>query len=309
MIDGINSLSKKIMKKKLIKKSIPKLSTGTGANPAVKTDSQGRLKRSTKAVVNDKGIGNGKGPNGHKELIYRRSGKIEQPRGNNKKVSLKRGDGVINGAQAKAMRPHLSTGTNLKDELFGAISSGAGKVKDTASKGYHKAKSGAGSLIEGGKDLAGKAKKAFDKTIGDVMEYVKNPMKLIDKTMKFFGVDFSNVEGEAMGGMMDFGYKGLKGLIKDLVEGWFAELESGDGDSSWLLKHPLLQSFGHYTGGLMFNGGRHYGMDFGMPTGTKIRSEEHTSELQSRFDLVCRLLLEKNQTELENANYTYDTES
>src|SRR5699024_11496625 len=26
---------------------------------------------------------------------------------------------------------------------------------------------------------------------------------------------------------------------------------------------------------------------------TSIRSEEHTSELQSRFDLVCRLLLEK----------------
>src|SRR5207249_8725732 len=29
------------------------------------------------------------------------------------------------------------------------------------------------------------------------------------------------------------------------------------------------------------------------------RSEEHTSELQSRFDLVCRLLLEKKK---ENAN-------
>src|SRR5699024_3690885 len=27
--------------------------------------------------------------------------------------------------------------------------------------------------------------------------------------------------------------------------------------------------------------------------GPEIRSEEHTSELQSRFDLVCRLLLEK----------------
>src|SRR5437868_12029869 len=27
-----------------------------------------------------------------------------------------------------------------------------------------------------------------------------------------------------------------------------------------------------------------------------VRSEEHTSELQSRFDLVCRLLLEKNKT-------------
>src|SRR5437868_11164648 len=29
------------------------------------------------------------------------------------------------------------------------------------------------------------------------------------------------------------------------------------------------------------------------PQGTRARSEEHTSELQSRFELVCRLLLEK----------------
>src|SRR5438067_3722857 len=28
----------------------------------------------------------------------------------------------------------------------------------------------------------------------------------------------------------------------------------------------------------------------------QLRSEEHTSELQSRFDLVCRLLLEKKKT-------------
>src|SRR5437868_12553985 len=28
---------------------------------------------------------------------------------------------------------------------------------------------------------------------------------------------------------------------------------------------------------------------------TEFRSEEHTSELQSRFDLVCRLLLEKKK--------------
>src|SRR5438067_9850052 len=30
-------------------------------------------------------------------------------------------------------------------------------------------------------------------------------------------------------------------------------------------------------------------------TATRDRSEEHTSELQSRFDLVCRLLLEKKK--------------
>src|SRR5437868_13932311 len=31
------------------------------------------------------------------------------------------------------------------------------------------------------------------------------------------------------------------------------------------------------------------------PMGSVPRSEEHTSELQSRFDLVCRLLLEKKK--------------
>src|SRR5207249_12139077 len=30
-----------------------------------------------------------------------------------------------------------------------------------------------------------------------------------------------------------------------------------------------------------------------------VRSEEHTSELQSRFDLVCRLLLEKNKENMK----------
>src|SRR5437868_7653560 len=34
----------------------------------------------------------------------------------------------------------------------------------------------------------------------------------------------------------------------------------------------------------------------GVAPATGIRSEEHTSELQSRFDLVCRLLLEKKNS-------------
>lgn len=262
MIDGINTLSDKIMKKKLIKNKIPKLSTGTG----VKTDSNGLLKRGTRAVVNDRGPGNANGPNGHKELIYRRSGKIERPIGNNKKVNLRRGDGVINGAQSKSLLPHFAKGTGINwlDDATGA-------VKGAAEKGMHKASDGAKGLVEGGKNLAGNAKKAFDKTMGDVMDYVKNPMKLVDKTMKLFGVDFSGVKG-AMGGMMDFGYKGLKKSIKDLVEGWFAEAEGGDGDSAWLLKHNILQTFGHYKGMTMNGTSRHWGVDFGMPTGTKIRA-------------------------------------
>src|SRR2546429_2445643 len=39
------------------------------------------------------------------------------------------------------------------------------------------------------------------------------------------------------------------------------------------------------------------GVDAGRVRGvaTRVRSEEHTSELQSRLHLVCRLLLEKNK--------------
>src|SRR5207247_2916375 len=36
-------------------------------------------------------------------------------------------------------------------------------------------------------------------------------------------------------------------------------------------------------------------------TGARFRSEEHTSELQSRVDLVCRLLLEKKKN-ITNSN-------
>src|SRR5438874_4872132 len=37
-------------------------------------------------------------------------------------------------------------------------------------------------------------------------------------------------------------------------------------------------------------------------TGQRTRSEEHTSELQSRRDLVCRLLLEKKKKKITNKN-------
>ena len=36
------------------------------------------------------------------------------------------------------------------------------------------------------------------------------------------------------------------------------------------------------------------------PINNPYRSEEHTSELQSRFDLVCRLLLEKKKKNKKN---------
>ncbi|MFV9421000.1 phage tail tape measure protein [Staphylococcus sp. Ze7] len=243
MIDGINALSKKIMKKKLINKKIPPLSTGTGASPSVQTDSQGRLKHSTKAVVNDKGIGNAKGPGGHKEIIQRRNGKMIQPKGRNKVVRLRRGDAVHNGMQSKSLRPHLSTGTGtdlLKrgkkhkkhDEVYGDVPTntkgGGGSWNPVTAIA-----SGSKSAWNWTKDQAKKAKDSFGKAIGDVMDYATNPGKLIGKVMKHFGVDFSGIGGEAMGGTMSWAYDGLKKGLKDLVSGWFTELE-GEGDGGYI---------------------------------------------------------------------------
>src|SRR5207249_5322277 len=36
-----------------------------------------------------------------------------------------------------------------------------------------------------------------------------------------------------------------------------------------------------------------------------VRSEEHTSELQSRFDLVCRLLLEKKKRDMRTSGNSH----
>ncbi|MEJ7220608.1 peptidoglycan DD-metalloendopeptidase family protein [Staphylococcus gallinarum] len=241
MIDGINTLSDKIMNKKLIKKKIPKLSTGTGANPLVKTDGQGRLTRSTKAVVNDKGIGNARGPGGHKELIRRRNGRIQQLAGSNRRVTLRKGDTVYNGAQSKMLRPHLSTGTGGMFDILGGgkkpkkekhekhndvVTSAKDKLGDLWNTGKKAVSNG----IESAKSLAS----SFGKKIGDVMEYATKPGKLVEMALKHFGVDFSNIKGEAMGGTINWAYDSLKNGIKNLVSGWFAELDGGDGDGGYI---------------------------------------------------------------------------
>src|SRR3712207_7284509 len=50
-----------------------------------------------------------------------------------------------------------------------------------------------------------------------------------------------------------------------------------------------------YGGAYDVMGSKHLGADVNLAWPTAQRSEEHTSELQSRQYLVCRLLLEKKQ--------------
>src|SRR5699024_11852618 len=63
---------------------------------------------------------------------------------------------------------------------------------------------------------------------------------------------------------------------------------------------PILRMSGVLRGEAFATGVRYRACLLTSPTGTAVtccppRSEEHTSELQSRFDLVCRLLLEKKK--------------
>src|SRR5699024_11352187 len=52
------------------------------------------------------------------------------------------------------------------------------------------------------------------------------------------------------------------------------------------------------TGDLGFTAAKKYDIEVWIPSQEtyRERSEEHTSELQSRFDIVCRLLLEKKKS-------------
>ena len=274
MIGGINKISKAITDKELIKK-IPKLSTGTRRS----------IKKPTPAIVNDKGRGNGKGPNGHQELIVRRTGEVEAPIGKNVLVGLGKGDSVISGAKTQQLMqsgiPQYKKGKDEEDGLAAIIKSGVNAgVKTTGkkmAKGYHSTeesiKDAKKAAKEAGTKVVNKAKDGaswLGDKVGDVWDYVKNPGKLVNKVME--GISFGGSKANATMRMAGGAFNKLKKSLVDKVKSWFEEAEGGDGDAAWLLKHDILQTFGHYTGGLMFNGGRHYGIDFAMPTGTPIRA-------------------------------------
>ncbi|MFI3546278.1 tape measure protein [Mammaliicoccus sciuri] len=260
MIDGVNWLSKKIMDKKLIGSKIPKLSTGTGGNNGVKTNSKGQLQEDTLAMVNDKGPGNGKGPNGHQELIRDKDGSLFAPKGRNVVLPLRKGMEVINGRDTQSMFdgiPRFSAGSATKKQT--------NNKKSAFEQGWDVAKAtwnaGTDTIAKKGGELAGKAtSKALE-----VWDYIENPSKLVQIALDKFGIDFSSIKG-VYGSFMKHGFAGLKkGLVKKVMS-WFDEAGGyGNVDGSSILKHGV--SFGYSPNKplpgypLSINGGRHYGID------------------------------------------------
>lgn len=283
MIDGVNWLSKKIMDKKLIKDKIAKLSTGTGGSNRVKTNSKGQLQEDTLAMVNDKGPGNGKGPNGHQELIRDKDGSLFAPKGRNVVLPLKKGMEVINGRDTQSMYggiPRFSAGSATKKQTNNkksAFEQGFDNVKAITKA---TADATVKTVAKKGGELAGKAtSKALE-----VWDYIENPGKLVQIALDKFGVDFSSIKG-VYGSFMKHGFAGLKkGLVKKVMS-WFDEAGGyGNVDGSSILKHGV--SFGYSPNKplpgypLSINGGRHYGIDtphsyekIQAPTGGIVRAQ------------------------------------
>ena len=282
LIDGVNIVGDKLgMGKEMIKPI--KLSTGTETSSTHTQNvvSNGAINQPTMAMVNDKGPGNGRGIGGRQELIQKANGTLLAPKGKNALVGLDKGDKVINGKNTQRLRNQgaiakFSKGTGKKKENFGdKLNNIKGAVGDKASDTAHGISKGAQDLWTGGGKLAKGASKAIGKKIGDIADWASKPGKLLNKIletmgigMSSFGIKKGNVPYELMGGM----FKKLKSAATDLIKSWFEEAEGGDGDAGWLLKHDIWQKFGNYTGGLGFNGGKHYGIDFGMTPGTNVKA-------------------------------------
>jgi TP901 family phage tail tape measure protein len=276
LISGVNWVGKKLGMDKLPK---IKLHTGTEHTTTQNVVTNGKVNRDTFATVGDKGRGNGPGGFRHEAIKYP-NGKMALTPNRDTTAFLPKGSSVMNGAQTHSMlggMPKFANGTNKKKKQ-NILEQGkhlAGTFGEKASDAAHGVKASTQKALEASAKAIGKGKKWLGDKVGDVMDWVGKPGKLFDKIAKAFGIDMASF-GVPKSAELPFDMmKGMFGKLKtsaiDMIKGWMEDA-GGDGDASWLFKHDIWQKFGKYSGGLNFNGGKHYGVDFGMPIGTNVKA-------------------------------------
>lgn len=264
LIKGLNWVGSKLSLPK-----IPELSTGTQRiNRHITTTSDGRLKQGTMAVVGDKGPGNGRGIDGRRELIQYPNGRTALTPAKDTTTFLPRGSRVISGgmrqkyeeAEGAGMSPRFSTGTLPRL----SIGTWFGNAKDWV-----------GDKLKGAGKAVGNSAKWLSEKIGDVMDYMDNPGKLLNKVLSMMGVDFSSLT-KGMGIVGDItraAWKKIKKGALDWIKGGF-EAQAGDGSvfDDFKILQPYSAPPKAPNPNYPFNGGVHHGVDYDTPTGTPIRT-------------------------------------
>ncbi|EUJ82509.1 phage tail tape measure protein [Staphylococcus aureus] len=237
LIEGLNWVGGKLGMDK-----IPKLHTGTEhTHTTTRLVKNGKIARDTFATVGDKGRGNG--PNGFRnEMIEFPNGKRVITPNTDTTAYLPKGSKVYNGAQTYSMLngtlPRFSIGTMWKD-----------------------IKSGASSAFNWTKDQIGKGTKWLGDKVGDVMDFIDNPGKLLNYVLQAFGVDFSSLT-KGMGIAGDITKAAWSKIKKSAIK-WLEDAFAESGDGGVLDMSKLRYLYGH-TAAYTRETGRpfHEGLDF-----------------------------------------------
>lgn len=244
LIEGVNWVGGKLGMDKLPK---IKLHTGTEhTNTTTNVVKNGKIARDTFATVGDKGKGNG--PNGFRhETIRYPNGKMAITPNKDTTTFLPQGSSVMNGAQTHAMlsanNPTFSKGTLprfAKGTLAKKKPKKNKKGDNVFGDAWDSTKAGAAKVVDGGKAVVSKSLEAAAKgkdwlkdKVGDVMDWIEKPGKLLNKVLEGFGVNMdafgiakaASLPRDMMSGM--FGK--LKKAATDTFKKWFEEQGSGDG--------------------------------------------------------------------------------
>ena len=227
LIKGVNWVGEKLGMDKLPK---VKLHTGTEhTNTTTNVVKNGKIARDTFATVGDKGRGNGPGGFRHEAIKYP-NGKMALTPNRDTTAFLPKGSSVMNGAQTHSMLSNLPKFNN------GTLSNKKPKKKKKGDNVFGDAwdstKAGAAKVVDGGKavvskslEAAAKGKEWMSKTIGDVMDWIEKPGKLLDKVLEGVGLDLDG-----------FGIKKAAELPYDMMKGMFSKLKKAaiDTFTSWM---------------------------------------------------------------------------